>query len=195
MCYRISGDQEGWHCSFVYCFSGSNADAANSSSSVRKPELTLLPPHPRASKQMHPRASKPKHPCGVHQLSSVDPPLLTYPAKDSFTESAPRVITKDTTPETGKFLPKTKLRATKLAVGEAAETLASPTQLSSLLTRQGLKAVSTEYLLTQGKATAVSKPGRKLPQGEKRNALKASVLGWGWGYGQGSRVRRISSLY
>lgn len=87
----------------VNCFSGSNADASNSSSSVRKPELILPPPHPRASKQMHP--------CGVYQLSSVDPPLLTYPAKDSFTGSAPRVITKDTTPETGKFLPKTKLEA------------------------------------------------------------------------------------
>lgn len=152
MCSRVSGGQDGWHSSFVNCFSGSNANVANSSSSVWKPELTLLQPHPCISKPMHPR--------GVYQLSSVDPPLLTYCAKDSFTGSAPRVIAKDTTPETGKFLPKTKLRVTKLTVGETAEkTLASPTQLSTLPTRQRLKAVPTEYLLSQGKATAVSKPG------------------------------------
>lgn len=159
MCYPISETRRAGTPPPVNCFSGSNADAANSSSSVRKLELILLPPHPHASKQMHP--------CGVYQLSSVDPPLLTYSAKDSFRGSAPRVITKGTTPGTGKFLPKTKLGATKLTVGEAAEkTLATPTQLSTLPTRQGLKAVPTEYLLSQGKATAVCKPGGKLPPGE-----------------------------
>ena len=82
----------------VNCFSGSNADAANSSSSVRKPELALLPPHAHASKQMHP--------CGVHQLSSVDPPLLTYPAKDSFTDSAPRVIKRTPPQRQASFFPR-----------------------------------------------------------------------------------------
>lgn len=91
-----SGDQKADTSPSMCCFSVSNADAAISFCNVGKQELAF--PSAQAYKRTQAQ---------THWLFSVDPPLATPRAKDSFRGNE----YKGHQPQTSKLLPKTKPRS------------------------------------------------------------------------------------